>query len=773
MGLTEEFAQHCHLMLDYKESTKMSKEYYDRLDDELSVIKSLKLEKYFLYVQRAIQLARDNNIMVGAGRGSGAGSLVNYLLGITYVDPIKHNLLFSRFLNLSRKDAADIDSDFSDRKKLVELLSEKYKDYDITPICNKNTLGLKNTIAYMFKTFGINYPYKASYYDSSLFFSKLIDKEGIETLDDFLALSESKKMLNVFDKSWKEYDFKYVCEKLIGNQSAIGVHAGGVLYLKQQQINVPYTYSAKKEYKFISAYSESGSIKELEEIGEIKFDYLGVKTLKYIQTALEFINDDDLKKRIVNFDLNMDDENVYKHLKLLMTKGIFQLQSDGMKNLIKQFKPKNIEDLSMLIAIYRPGVLNANIDKLIIESRNKVKRGISQWDSKILSIIRPIVEETHYNVLYQEQVMQIGQVIGEYNQDDLNNFRKFISNKYLSSQNPEKYKKWKVLFYDSFILNGIKKGVDKVELEKLWKDMEGMSSYIFNKSHSIAYAYNSFVTAYLAHYHPLEWYASLLRHNDLTEYLPIVIEYISRRRLDIEIVTPKHKHCNEEITINGNRIILGLASVKGVGNLASQELMKIDKYDVGSLEELQSLEYNKRALTSGVLKVLVSLGFFETFEMSKVKQYEYLLTQKLSKVKKTEFNVQSVIQNEDVFFYNKEIDAIGVPISKYPLEDVATKLIGDLYSLKPELAETEFCILNQIVEIKSAKTKSFKSYLQVTSQTVTGKEMRFNIFHRSIVVLKNIFNVSLDKEQDRKRNYILFYVINDGFVNVEMMIPIT
>ena len=726
------------------------KQYIDRLEYELSIIEEKGFEQYFLFVYNAIKLAKENGILTG-GRGSAAGSLVNYYLHITELDPIKYNLLFERFLNINRTDAADIDVDLSDKREFAKVLSNHYGDkFDVVPICSKLTLGLKDLLAKVFKVFNIQYPHP-KYVDSSQFFSGIITSEEISNINELFKHDEFNNLLNWVKKNRKGLRLKRYMLLLNGNISTNGVHAGGMLVLKSNSKNVPYIPINHPDFEYVSGFSESDSTKELELVGEIKFDFLGSITLKVIADTLNKIN-------ISIDEININDADVFRFIsKYLHTKGLFQLESSGMTNILKEFKPKNIEELSAVIATYRPGALNANIDKHMIDAKRDKSVGRKRWHPSVLSLINDIVEETYYQPIYQEQVMQIGSVIGKFASKDLNDFRKFISSKAMKTANPEKYKKLNDKFYTAFMENGVKQGVPKNELRALWEDLKGASLYNFNKSHSMVYAYRAYITAWLMYYHPLQYFYSILKNRGLSDFIYIINEYSKERDLGIKLVTPKLGSASTEMVCDfkNNRIVLNVNSLKGVGEKASQELIKTNSWKIEKesdiIGKIEEKKYG-RGLTKGTFKVLTISGFFDDvigFD-GRNKMLEFLGYDKLNQIE----------------MLKKENDIVGIPLNKDRGDSIVVELTKDICNICPKLKESnkDFIIIDSV---NKRKTKNGNRFYSCKGLTLNGEEISFNVFSQKINILRNVYEKNLTEGE-----YILFWELDGGFNNVLLLVPI-
>lgn len=374
--------------------------------------------------------------------------------------------------------------DLSDRKAVVKIIQELYPDKDVVVVSNKGKLLLKNTLQYICKVLDVKYP-KKYYVDNGLYFSKLIvtHEIGNGKIDKFMELKDAIK-LSRWILAEHKLDLESMLKVLVGNVSTTGVHAGGVCILEHNQGIVPYTPIANADYPYGSGLSESGRSVELEYVGEIKFDFLGIKTLRVFKDMIGNLAKWDKKKmKELNYNLirfnkiDIDDPLVYKFLNKAVTEGIFQFGSSGMRRMLKILKPKNIEDLSALNALYRPGPLGAGMHKEIAKSKKNKAYGKGLWDKKILNLVEDIITVTDYQILYEEQTMLIGKTIADYSDEDLNDFRKFLK----KPKRDAKFFANQKRFYEAFMINGKKKGIGEKPLQALWDKLVEFSKYSFNK----------------------------------------------------------------------------------------------------------------------------------------------------------------------------------------------------------------------------------------------------------------------------------------------------
>jgi DNA polymerase-3 subunit alpha len=514
--------------------------YLDRLDEELSVIKDKSFASYFLVVADMINWAKENNIMVGPGRGSAAGSLVCYALGITDVDPIKYDLLFFRFINPERNDFPDIDTDFEDRrrKEVKDYLKKKFKH-----------VASISTYTY-FKDKGVIRD------AARVFMVPLSDvnraMKSIDTFEDFMDSPNTKEF------RMKYPEVVWLAERLRGKIRSVGVHAAGVVVAKDD-----IRKFAPVESRADASDSVSGRIPvvaydmdTVADIGLIKLDALGLKTLSVISDTLKSIKDR-TGKQINLSSLPLNDQNVYKTLSEGYTKGIFQAEATPYTNLLIKMGVNVFEDLAASNALVRPGAMNT-----VGSSYIKRKHG-QEAVQYIHPIMKPFTENTYGVIIYQEQVMQACVHLGGMSWSEADKVRKIIGKKKDAKEFDE--------FKDKFIA-GASKHISKKQAETLWHTFEAHAGYSFNRSHAVAYSMLSYYTAWLKTYYPLEFMFSILKNeNDKdvrTEYL------IEAKRLGLKVLLPHINESDIYFSLQKDAIRFGLAEVKFISDSIANKIME-------------------------------------------------------------------------------------------------------------------------------------------------------------------------------------------------------
>jgi len=555
--------------------------YNKRLNYEIDVIKKMGFAGYFLIVSDFIKHAKHNDIPVGPGRGSAAGSLVAFAIRITEIDPLRYELFFERFLNPDRISMPDIDIDFCQERRgeVIKYVTEKYGKEKVTQIGTFGKMLAKGVIRDVGRA--LNIPYG----DADRIAKLVPDVLNIKLEDAFKMeprFEEERKKNPQIDKLLK---LSLILEGLNRHSS---VHAAGVVISDVPLIERVPLFSPKDD--IVSQFT----MKDIETVGLTKFDFLGLKTLTVIKNALEFIRESTgLDVDISN--LPLDDPETYKLLMRGETDGVFQLESSGMKDLLVNFKPDRIEDVIALIAAYRPGPMKMIPDFI---ARKHGKQQITYE----LPQLEPILKETYGIILYQEQVMQIANAIGGYTMSQADTLRKVMGKKKVADMEKEKPK----------FLNGAKNlNIDENKAKIIWDQMETFAEYGFNKSHSAAYAIITYQTAYLKAHYPVAFMAALLTSEK--DNRDKIIKHMSNcKEMGISILPPDINESEKDFSISGDNIRFGLTAVKNVGESAIESVIAMRKEAkftsfIDFLGRVDLRKVNKRVIES-----LIKCGAFDT-----------------------------------------------------------------------------------------------------------------------------------------------------------------
>jgi DNA polymerase-3 subunit alpha len=550
-----------------------NQQYKDRLVEELTVIKDKEFASYFLVISDMINWAKTSDIMVGPGRGSAAGSLVCYLLGITDVDPIKYDLLFFRFINPERNDFPDIDTDFEDRRRgeVKEYLRKKFKH-----------VASISTFTY-FKDKGVVRD------ASRVFMVPLVDvNKALKVIDTFEDFEESPNV------EWFRTKYPEVVDlarQLRGRIRSVGMHAAGVVVAKK-----PINAFAPIETRNDPNDKVSGRVPvvaydmdTVADIGLIKLDALGLKTLSVISDTLNMI-DIRHKKKIDLKTLPLDDPKVYKTLSQGYTKGVFQAEAAPYTSLLIKMGVDNFEDLAASNALVRPGAMNTVGASYI--ARKKGDEAVSYIHNKL----REFTERTYGVIIYQEQVMQACVHLGGMTWAEADKVRKIIGKKKDAKEFDQ--------FRDKFV-EGASKHIDKKHAEDLWHDFEAHAGYSFNRSHAIAYSMLSYWTAWLKEYYPLEFMFAILKNEGdkdaRTEYL------IEAKRLGLKILLPHINESTMDFSLENNSIRFGLSNIKFISENIANRLIENKPYK--NYQDLVAKASTKGSgITSRTLQALNSIG---------------------------------------------------------------------------------------------------------------------------------------------------------------------
>lgn len=505
-----------------------NEQYKNRLEEELKVIKDKDFSSYFLVVSDMVRWAKENEIMVGPGRGSAAGSLVCYLLGITEVDPIEYDLLFFRFINPERNDFPDIDTDFMDRRRgeVKEFLRKKFKN--VASISTYQYFKDKGVVRDAGRVFDVN----LGEINKAL--------KGVETFEEF----ESNRNVDWFKQKYPEViEF---ASNLRGRIRSVGIHAAGVVVAKD-----PISNYAPIETRSDNSDDVSGRVPviaydmdQAADIGLIKFDVLGLKTLSVIQDTIKSIKsrhgkDIDLNK------LTLNDKKIFEDLSSGFTKGVFQAEATPYTNLLIKMGVDSFEDMVASNALVRPGAMNT------VGAEYLARKKGDKMVTYVHPLMKPFTERTYGVIIYQEQVMQACVYLGGMSWSEADKVRKIIGKKKDAKEFDE--------FKDKFI-SGAREYISKEDAEHLWHDFEAHAGYSFNRSHAVAYSMLSYWTAWLKHYYPIEFVFALLKNegnkDTRTEYL------LEAKRLGIKILLPHVNESELDFSIQGNAIRFGLGDVK-------------------------------------------------------------------------------------------------------------------------------------------------------------------------------------------------------------------
>ena len=646
-----------------------SKELKDRLSYELETIHQMGYVDYFLIVWDFIKYAKDHGISVGPGRGSAAGSIVSYCLEITTIDPIRYQLLFERFLNPERVSMPDIDVDFcyERRQEVIDYVTRKYGKDCVAQIVTFGTLAARGVIRDVGRVMDLPYAYVDS-------ISKMIPQELGITIDKALKMNPDLKKL--YDTDETVTNLIDMAKRLEGLPRHCSMHAAGVV-ICQKPVDeyVPLSRAAD------GTITTQFIMTTLEELGLLKMDFLGLRTLTVIQNAVLLARKKQPELNINQIDYN--DQKVLDYIGTGKTDGVFQLESAGMKGFMKELKPHNLEDVIAGISLYRPGPMDF-IPQYI---RGKNDSSSITYDCPQLE---PILAPTYGCIVYQEQVMQIVRDLAGYSLGRSDLLRRAMSKKKAAVMEKER----KIFIYGdegSGVPGCIKNGIDEQTANKIYDEMIDFAKYAFNKSHAAAYAVVSYQTAWLKYYFPVEYMAALM--TSVIDNPSKVSEYIyACRQMNIKILPPDINKGEANFSVDGGDIRYGLAAIKSIGRPVIKAIVE-DREELGLFQNLEDFITRlsaKNVLNKRTIENLIKAGALDTLGGTR-KQFMSIYVQIVDHVTQekknsmvgqmTLFDLVSEDQKEefqirmpDVGEYSKETllafekEVLGIYVSGHPLE---------------------------------------------------------------------------------------------------------
>jgi len=591
----------------HKRYPEITPELQERIDFELFTIRTMGFAGYFLIVSDFIQAGRNMGVFVGPGRGSAAGSVVAYCIGITNIDPIKYQLLFERFLNPDRKSMPDIDTDFDDegRQKVIDYVVDKYGKEQVAQIVTYGTMAAKSSIKDVARVMDLPLS------ESNLLAKLVPDKPGTELnrcLHAPLTVKEGEKSLaeregyqpedidNVkkLREIYKGNDLRaavlHEAERLEGSIRNTGIHAAGIIIAPSDLTKIMPVATAKDSTLWVTQIE--GSV--IEEAGVLKMDFLGLKTLSILKTTLELIKQN--HGVIIDLDLiPLDDAKTFNLYQRGETNATFQFESVGMQKHLRDLKPDKFADLIAMNALYRPGPM-AYIPNFI---ERKHGRELIKYD---LPVMEEILADTYGITVYQEQVMLLSQKIASFTKGDADVLRKAMGKKQKSVLDKMKAQ---------FVAGAVKNGHPENVLEKVWTDWEAFAQYAFNKSHSTCYAYLAYQTAYLKAHYPGEYMSAVLNHAGSIDKITFFMEEC--KRMTIKVLGPDINESLNGFSVNkSGEIRFGLGGLKGVGEAAIETIIT-ERNKSGHFKDM--VDFIKRVLSRSVnKKSLESLAYSGTFD---------------------------------------------------------------------------------------------------------------------------------------------------------------
>ena len=717
--------------LDFAKHKKS--DYLERIEYELSVIDTMGFNAYFLIVADFVSFAKKNDIPVGPGRGSGAGSLIAYLIGITDVDPLQFDLLFERFLNPERVSMPDFDIDFcyNRREEVIEYVKKKYGEDKVAQIVTFGTLAPRAAIRDTGRALGIAY----NKVDT---IAKLIPHD-VPNLKSALDISEFKQL---YLKDPEIQNLVDMSMKVEGMPRHASTHAAGVVITE------------KPTYEYVPlSYSGTGVVTQFDmntdaKLGLVKFDFLGLRYLTVIHDAVKSI-----REKHPDFDISkipLDDEKTFKLLCDAKTDGVFQLESAGMKQVLQKLKPSCLEDVIACVALYRPGPMDS-IDTFIARKHGKE---ITEYK---LPQLKDILDVTYGCIVYQEQVMQICRTLAGYSYARADIVRRAMSKKKDSAMQAER---------EGFVSGAIERGIDKSLAEEIFEDMASFAKYAFNKSHSVVYGLTSYRTAYLKAHYPAEYFSALL--TSVLDSSVKVREYIlDAEKFGVKVLPPDINESNKTFTARGENIRFGLLAIKNVGKTFADKIIEersgkpFTSFDQFVRRMINS-DINRRTLES-----MIKCGVFDSFGITRnalISVFEGILNSEHGKVRN---NVSG------------QLDLFSMPLgvadysenTKYDYPDVPEYTLRELLSFEKENSGMYFSghmidsFSKHIEQLNPDKLSNIITDLTEEASSLTTKKYR----DKSQVTIAGIISAKKTKVI-KNGDTMAFVLVEDGTSEIEVIV---
>ena len=791
-GLKEKLDEYVFPYANQKDVNAIRKTYNNRLNHEISIISKMKYSSYFLIVSDYIKWAKKNDIPVGPGRGSGAGSLVAWALSIINIDPIKFDLIFERFLNPDRAKMPDFDIDFCEEKrdKIFEYLKQKYGK-GVAHIITFGKLKARMAFRDIGRVLGLPYGYVDM-------LCKMIPFEPSRPLSLEKAIAQEPRIRIEVEKDPRVKKLVEISKKLEGLNRNMATHAAGVV-IPEENLS-----------EFVPLYKDSSSNSLLpstqfdmytsEKAGLVKFDLLGLKTLTVINKTISL-----LKKKKINLDISkikLDDPKIFELLSSGHTVGLFQLESAGMRDALVNMKPNKFEDIIALVALYRPGPMSN------IPIYNQCKHGEKKPDY-LHPKLKKILEPTYGVIIYQEQVMQIAQELSGFSAGEADILQNAIGKKKRAALEKQK---------ERFVNGAVKNGITKDTAIFIFTKIEPFAEYGFNKSHAAAYAMIAYQTAYLKTYHPNEFIAaSMSTELSNTDKLSEFFEEL--KRLNIKVQRPCINECYPEFRPQKNTLFCALGAIKNVGFKAISEVVK-EREKKGKFKSISDFinRINPKNINKLQLEGLVKAGAFDSIFINRKALYDNIpnIIQNSKSIYENKVQNQSSLfleDNQKVSYLmqnknspnwanneilSKEFESVGFYLSNHPLEgfkdaleqyktksfkdfengnDIESSVAGTIMSIKEKktMKGTPYAIIkfsdqskvfelflfSEILEINRKNLVEGKSFVLTVIRDKDNQENRFRRINvRKIVSLDKIINfnynnvqIEINDEDDLKKLY--------------------
>ena len=754
IGLKEKLKEYVLPLYEKEDLEKIISTYNDRLNHEISIISKMKYSSYFLIVSDYIKWAKKNDIPVGPGRGSGAGSLVAWSLSITDIDPIKFDLIFERFLNPDRISMPDFDIDFCEEKRdqVFHYLKEKYGK-GVSHIITFGKLKARMAFRDIGRVLGLPYGHVDM-------LCKMIPFDPSRPLSLLESIAREPRIKQEEDKDPRVKKLIELSLKLEGLNRNMATHAAGVV--------IP----AEKLAEFIPLYKDPSSNSLLpstqfdmytaENAGLVKFDLLGLKTLTVINKTISILKRKNIKLNI--HKIKLDDENIFKLLSSGYTVGLFQLESAGMRDALVNMQPNKFDDIIALVALYRPGPMSN------IPTYNQCKHGEKEPDY-LHPKLKKILEPTYGVIIYQEQVMQIAQILSGFTAGEADILRKAMGKKKRAELEKQK---------ERFVNGAVKNGITKETAILIFKKIEPFAEYGFNKSHAAAYAMIAYQTAYLKTYYPNEFIAASMS-NELSNTDKLSEFYEELKRLKVNVCIPSINECFAEFVPQRDKLFYALGAIKNVGFEAISQVIK-EREKNGKFKSISDFinRVDPKNINKLQLEGLVKAGAFDCIFKNRKTLYDNIpnIIQNSKTIHENKINNQTSLFSEDVnkvsylmtekdtSFWSSdetlsnEFESVGFYLSTHPLKNYENIL--EQYKVKSfkefeNTRENQSFIAGTIMSIKEKKTAKGTSFAIVKFSDLS-KVFELFLFseileiNREKLVEGQSFLLTVIKDMENKEN---------------------
>ncbi len=698
------------------------KEYESRLQREIKLIKEMRFEGYFLIVWDLLKSAREKGIPVGPGRGSAAGSLLAYVLRITEIDPLEYDLLFERFLNPERISLPDIDMDFCGRRRgeMIEYVTKKYGQENVSQIITFGTMAARGAIRDVGRVLEVPLPEVDR-------IAKMIPFGPDSTIAE--ALKNVPELRELRDRNSKIAQLLAIAQRIEGQVRHPSIHAAGIVITPKPLVEfMPLYQSVKGE---ITTQYAMGDV---EALGLLKMDLLGLRNLTVIDDALALVRKDTGREIDVNA-LPLDDAATFGLFQAGNTDGVFQFESPGMKDLLRRFKPEQFRDLIALNALYRPGPLKSGMTDEFIHRKNHPDRVAYE-----LPELEPVLKETRGIIVYQEQVMRIATDLAGFSLAGADLLRKAMGKKDKETMKAQKQK---------FVQGAKKKGISQSKADKLFEQIKEFAEYGFNKSHSAAYALLAYQTAYLKSHYPQHFLAALLTSEAERGATPQVVKYIGEcHDMGVKVLPPDVNKSDYPFTVEAGDIRFGLAAVKNLGQAAAEEIVGIRRRNGPFASPFDLfLDHDTKVLNRKAVESLIKAGAFDSLGWKRSQSFHMLdrmieFGHEVQKARVARQNllfggsvlehppvpleVQEMREWDESHFLSYEMDALGFYITGHPLAQYKDRLgklvshgLGELDDDRD--FDKEIRVAGIIAAVKQLRTKKDERMATFVLEDMTGR----------------------------------------------------